>query len=82
MVKNPPAMWETWVPSLGWEGIVRTHTYTRTTGFSAFHVFAYTALSLWKAFFPAHSCSSFMNQLQNSFSSSLKNKTTKLNVPT
>ena len=19
MVKNPPAMWETWVPSLGWE---------------------------------------------------------------
>ena len=18
-VKNPPAMWETWVPSLGWE---------------------------------------------------------------
>ena len=20
MVKNPPVMWETWVPSLGWEG--------------------------------------------------------------
>ena len=20
LVKNPPAMWETWVPSLGWEG--------------------------------------------------------------
>ena len=19
MVKNPPAMWDTWVPSLGWE---------------------------------------------------------------
>ena len=19
MVKNPPAMWETWLPSLGWE---------------------------------------------------------------
>ena len=19
LVKNPPAMWETWVPSLGWE---------------------------------------------------------------
>ena len=19
MIKNPPAMWETWVPSLGWE---------------------------------------------------------------
>ena len=19
MVKNPPAMWETWIPSLGWE---------------------------------------------------------------
>ena len=22
MVKNPPAMWETWVPSLGWENIL------------------------------------------------------------
>ena len=22
MVKNPPAMWETWVPSLGWEDLL------------------------------------------------------------
>ena len=22
MVKNPPAMWETWVPSLGWEDVL------------------------------------------------------------
>ena len=22
MVKNPPAMWETWVRSLGWENIL------------------------------------------------------------
>ena len=22
LVKNPPAMWETWVPSLGWEDLL------------------------------------------------------------
>ena len=22
LVKNPPAMWETWIPSLGWEDLL------------------------------------------------------------
>ena len=26
LVKNPPAMWETWVGSLGWEALLATHS--------------------------------------------------------
>jgi len=28
MVKNPPAMWETWVRSLGWEDPLEKHMAT------------------------------------------------------
>ena len=32
LVKNPPAMWETWIPSLGWEDPLEkgkaTHQYS------------------------------------------------------
>ena len=30
MVKNPPAMWETWVPSLGWEDPLETGIATHS----------------------------------------------------
>ena len=33
LVKNPPGMWEIWVPSLGWEGLLEkgkaTHSGVR-----------------------------------------------------
>ena len=28
LVKNPPAMWETWVPSLSWEDLLENGTAT------------------------------------------------------
>ena len=28
LVKNPPAIWETWVPSLGWEDPLEKETAT------------------------------------------------------
>ena len=31
MVKNPPAMWETWVQSLGWEDPLEKGTATRSS---------------------------------------------------
>ena len=31
LVKNPPAMWETWVRSLGWEGSLEKATATHST---------------------------------------------------
>ena len=31
MVKNPPAMWETWVQSLGWEDHLEKGTSTRSS---------------------------------------------------
>ena len=30
MVKNPPTMWETWVPSLGWEDPLETGIATHS----------------------------------------------------
>ena len=31
LVKNPPAMWETWVQSLGWEGPLEKGKATRSS---------------------------------------------------
>ena len=31
MVKNPPVMWETWVPSLGWEDPLEEGTATHSS---------------------------------------------------
>ena len=31
LVKNPPAMWETWVLSLGWEGPLEKGMATRSS---------------------------------------------------
>ena len=31
LVKNPPAMWETWVPSLGWEDPLEKGTATHSS---------------------------------------------------
>ena len=31
MVKNPPAMWETWVPSLGWEDMLEEGIATHSS---------------------------------------------------
>ena len=31
LVKNPPAMWETWVPSLGWEDPLEKGKATRSS---------------------------------------------------
>ena len=31
LVKNPPAMWETWVRSLGWEGPLEKGTATHSS---------------------------------------------------
>ena len=31
MVKNPPAMWETWVQSLGWEDPLEEEMATHTS---------------------------------------------------
>ena len=30
LVKNPPAMWETWIPSLGWEDPLEKGTATHS----------------------------------------------------
>ena len=30
MIKNPPAMWETWVQFLGWEDPLEEHMATRS----------------------------------------------------
>ena len=32
LVKNPPAMWETWVRSLGWEDLLEKGMATHSTG--------------------------------------------------
>ena len=32
MVKNPPAKWETWVQSLGWDGLQRRETVNINSG--------------------------------------------------
>ena len=31
LVKNPPAMWETWVRSLGWEDLMEKGTATHSS---------------------------------------------------
>jgi len=31
LVKNPPAVWETWVPSLGWEDPLETEKATHSS---------------------------------------------------
>ena len=31
LVKNPPAMWEIWVQSLGWEDLLQTGTATHSS---------------------------------------------------
>ena len=31
LVKNPPAMWETWVQSLGWEGLLEKGKATHSS---------------------------------------------------
>ena len=31
LVKNPPAMWETWVRSLGWEGLLEKGKATHSS---------------------------------------------------
>ena len=31
LVKNPPAMWETWVRSLGWEDPLEEHMATHSS---------------------------------------------------
>ena len=31
LVKNPPAMWETWVPSLGWEDLLEEGMATHSS---------------------------------------------------
>ena len=31
LVKNPPAMWETWVPSLGWEDLLEKGMATHSS---------------------------------------------------
>ena len=34
LVKNPPAMWETWVPPLGWEDTLEKGTATQSSIFA------------------------------------------------
>ena len=31
LVKNPPVMWETWVPSLGWEDLLKKRKATHSS---------------------------------------------------